>query len=161
MMNILVLNVVKKNNHSRSKSKSKSRSRDGSKSKEKRHHSSRHYEIRGDDHEESKMIAVIPYAAKPWPIEPPTPASLAASNNSQDVTKYKTQICLHWKTGYCSWGVRCNFAHGDVDVHNGMPSNLTELEQLRKENDFLRYELHFRKQQLANCSCGAAMQKRY
>eukprot|EP00331_Platyophrya_macrostoma_P010998 CAMPEP_0176432832 /NCGR_PEP_ID=MMETSP0127-20121128/15627_1 /TAXON_ID=938130 /ORGANISM="Platyophrya macrostoma, Strain WH" /LENGTH=142 /DNA_ID=CAMNT_0017815075 /DNA_START=106 /DNA_END=534 /DNA_ORIENTATION=- len=34
-----------------------------------------------------------------------------------DQTKRKTKMCMNWESGSCSWGDRCAFAHGAVELN--------------------------------------------
>ena len=39
------------------------------------------------------------------------------SSNEQDFrVKYKTEVCRNWEAGYCEFGERCAFAHGDQEL---------------------------------------------
>jgi len=44
-------------------------------------------------------------------------------HTEHDVEKFKTQICIHWKEGHCSWGLRCHFAHGPHELGRPVPTN--------------------------------------
>lgn len=34
-----------------------------------------------------------------------------------DQAKRKTKMCMNWESGSCSWGDRCAFAHGAVELN--------------------------------------------
>ncbi len=35
-----------------------------------------------------------------------------------DKSRYKTELCKKWlKNGMCPYGIRCQFAHGDIELH--------------------------------------------
>lgn len=38
-----------------------------------------------------------------------------------DQTKRKTKMCMNWESGSCSWGERCAFAHGAVELNPMRP----------------------------------------
>ncbi len=39
-----------------------------------------------------------------------------------DKTKYKTEMCKNWiEVGHCRYGVKCQFAHGDHELHGKAP----------------------------------------
>ncbi|KAI3727931.1 hypothetical protein L6452_16553 [Arctium lappa] len=45
-------------------------------------------------------------------------ATAAASNSTVKPSNWKTRICNKWEqTGYCPFGTKCHFAHGDAELH--------------------------------------------
>ena len=42
-----------------------------------------------------------------------------ASTEAESTTnlKKKTEMCRNWETkGYCSWGAKCSYAHGEIEL---------------------------------------------
>lgn len=71
-----------------------------------------------------------------------------------DRTKFKTELCKNWvEQGYCRYGKRCQFAHGNLDVKDkNQPTNDLYKSRTCKS---------FHKRKIAHCLYGNRCQFRH
>lgn len=48
---------------------------------------------------------------------------------------HKTRLCVKWKEGYCHFGDRCNFAHGEHELRYVPPEVVSQFEQHKRIQD--------------------------
>ncbi|KAL3157713.1 hypothetical protein ABBQ32_012144 [Trebouxia sp. C0010 RCD-2024] len=48
---------------------------------------------------------------------------------------HKTRLCVKWKEGYCHFGDRCNFAHGEHELRYVPPEVVSQFEQHKRMQD--------------------------
>lgn len=86
------------------------------------------------------------------------PRTQVIQTSGGNTTKYKTNLCRHYKNGNCQLGSICHFAHGEVDVRtvsDPLPSNIPQQTKVMCNNfktvKCRYYERGFCKNQHACC----------